>query len=220
MTETIWPATLNAGSIHIYNTGALSVKKADRLAVGISGASGAMLGIRALQLLQATSVESHLIISKAAALTISSETNYSLDDVKKLANEVYVATDIAAALSSGSFKTRGMLIAPCSVKTLGEISSGVTSNLLSRAADVVLKERRRLVLMLRESPLHAGHLKNALSVTEMGAIIAPPVPAYYTKPASIDDLLTQTVARALDLFDIDCADIKRWGEDLSINDKN
>jgi len=194
------------------------VKKADKLVVGISGASGAMLGIRALQLLQATPVESHLIISKAAALTISSETEYTLDDVKKLADEVYVATDIGAALSSGSFKTRGMLIAPCSVKTLGEISSGVTSNLLSRAADVVLKERRRLVLMLRESPLHAGHLKNALAATEMGAIIAPPVPAFYTKPANIDDLVTQTVARALDLFDIDCKGIKRWGEDISIND--
>lgn len=194
------------------------MKKADKLVVGISGASGAMLGIRALQLLQATPVESHLIISKAAALTISSETEHRLDDVKKLADEVYVATDIGAALSSGSFKTRGMLIAPCSVKTLGEISSGVTSNLLSRAADVVLKERRRLVLMLRESPLHAGHLKNALAATEMGAIIAPPVPAFYTKPANIDDLVTQTVARALDLFDIDCKGIKRWGEDISIND--
>ena len=193
------------------------MKKADKLVVGIRGASGAMLGIRALQLLQATPVETHLIISKAAALTISSETEHTLDDVKKLADEVYVATDIGAALSSGSFKTRGMLIAPCSVKTLGEISSGVTSNLLSRAADVVLKERRRLVLMLRESPLHAGHLKNALAATEMGAIIAPPVPAFYTRPENIDDLVTQTVARALDLFDIDSKDIKRWGEDISMN---
>ena len=193
------------------------MKKADKLVVGISGASGAMLGIRALQLLQATPVETHLIISKAAALTISSETEHTLDDVKKLADEVYVATDIGAALSSGSFKTRGMLIAPCSVKTLGEISSGVTSNLLSRAADVVLKERRRLVLMLRESPLHAGHLKNALAATEMGAIIAPPVPAFYTRPENIDDLVTQTVARALDLFDIDSKEIKRWGEDISMS---
>lgn len=188
----------------------------DRIIIGISGASGAIFGIKALQLLQALSLESHLIISKAAALTISSETEYTLDDIKKMADQVYASSDISAAVSSGSFKTRGMLIAPCSIKTMGEISSGVTSNLVSRAADVVLKERRRLVLMLRESPLHAGHLKNALHVTEMGAIIAPPVPAFYTNPESIDDLVTQTVARALDLFEIDCTDLKRWGEDLSL----
>ena len=189
----------------------------DRLIVGISGASGAIFGIKILQLLKATHVESHLVISKAAALTISSETDFSLDDVKQLANQVYSATDISAAISSGSFKTRGMLIAPCSVKTLGEISSGVTSNLLSRAADVVLKERRRLVLMLRESPLHASHLKNALAVTEMGAIVSPPVPAFYTRPANIDEMVTQTAARALDLFDLDCSELLRWGEDLGMN---
>ena len=193
--------------------------KPDRLIIGISGASGAILGVRALQLLQTTSVETHLVISKAAALTISSETDYSIDDVKKLADHTYLATDIAAAISSGSFNTMGMLIAPCSIKTLGEISSGVTSGLLSRAADVVLKERRRLVMMLRESPLHAGHLKNALAVTEMGAIIAPPVPAFYAHPESIDALVTQTVARALDLFDIDCTQLKRWGEDLGMDKK-
>jgi len=192
------------------------VSKADRLIVGISGASGALLGIKALQLLSATSVETHLIISKAAALTISSETDYSLDDIKSLADEVHAAADISASVSSGSFITRGMLIAPCSIKTMGEISSGVTSNLLSRAADVTLKERRRLVLMLRESPLHAGHLKNALAVTEMGAIVAPPVPAFYTKPETIDEVITQTVARSLDLFNIDCSDMKRWGEDISL----
>jgi len=192
------------------------VSKADRLIVGISGASGALLGIKALQLLSATSVETHLIISKAAALTISSETDYSLDDIKSLADEVHAAADISASVSSGSFITRGMLIAPCSIKTMGEISSGVTSNLLSRAADVTLKERRRLVLMLRESPLHAGHLKNALAVTEMGAIVAPPVPAFYTRPETIDEVITQTVARSLDLFNIDCSDMKRWGEDISL----
>jgi len=192
------------------------VSTADRLIVGISGASGAMLGIKALQLLSATSVESHLIISKAAALTISSETDYSLDDIKSLADEVHAAADISASVSSGSFSTRGMLIAPCSIKTMGEVSSGVTSNLISRAADVTLKERRRLVLMLRESPLHAGHLKNALAVTEMGAIVAPPVPAFYTRPETIDELITQTVARSLDLFNIDCPDMKRWGEDISL----
>ncbi len=186
----------------------------DRLIIGISGASGAIYGIRALQLLQSTPIESHLVISKAAALTISSETTFSVEEAKALADHVYQAADISAAISSGSFKTRGMLIAPCSIKTMGEISSGVTSNLLSRAADVVLKERRRLVLMLRESPLHAGHLKNALAVTEMGAVVAPPVPAFYAQPADIDEMVTQTVARTLDLFDVDCGGVKRWGEDL------
>lgn len=192
----------------------------DRLIIGISGASGAMFGIKALQLLQHIPVEAHLVISKAAALTITSETKYSIDAIKDMADTVYQAADISAAISSGSYKTRGMLIAPCSIKTMGEISSGVTSNLISRAADVVLKERRRLVLMLRETPLHAGHLKNALSVTEMGAIIAPPVPAFYTNPQSIDEMITQSVARTLDLFDIDCDQTKRWGEDLSLSSKS
>jgi len=178
--------------------------KPDRLIVGISGASGAILGIRVLQLLQPTSIEAHLVISKAASLTISSETDSTIDTIKSLADVTYPATDISAAISSGSYKTRGMIIAPCSIKTMGEISSGITSNLLSRAADVVLKERRRLVLMLREAPLHAGHLKQALAVTEMGAIVSPPVPAFYTKPKSIDEMVTQMAARSLDLFDIDC----------------
>jgi len=193
--------------------------KPDRLIVGISGASGAILGIKALQLLQHTDIETHLVISKAAALTISSETDSTVETIKSLADVTYPATDISAAISSGSFKTRGMLIAPCSIKTMGEISSGVTSNLLSRAADVVLKERRRLVLMLREAPLHAGHLKNALAVTEMGAIVSPPVPAFYSRPESVDDMVTQMVARSLDLFDIDCRDLKRWGEDIDMNGK-
>ena len=193
--------------------------KPERLIVGISGASGAILGIKALQLLQHTDIETHLVISKAAALTISSETDSTVETIKSLADVTYPATDISAAISSGSFKTRGMLIAPCSIKTMGEISSGVTSNLLSRAADVVLKERRRLVLMLREAPLHAGHLKNALAVTEMGAIVSPPVPAFYSRPESVDDMVTQMVARSLDLFDIDCRDLKRWGEDIDMNGK-
>jgi len=191
--------------------------KPDRLIIGISGASGAILGIRALQLLQTTPIETHLVISKAAALTISSETDFKPDDIKELADVVYPSADISAAISSGSFKTRGMIIAPCSIKTMGEISSGITANLLSRAADVVLKERRRLVLMLRESPLHAGHLKSALAVTDMGAVISPPVPAFYTRPESIDEMVTQTVARSLDLFDIDCQNLQRWGEDIDLN---
>jgi len=124
---------------------------------------------------------------------------------------------IAASANHADRKTRGMIIAPCSIKTMGEISSGITANLLSRAADVVLKERRRLVLMLRESPLHAGHLKSALAVTDMGAVISPPVPAFYTRPESIDEMVTQTVARSLDLFDIDCQNLQRWGEDIDLN---
>jgi len=190
--------------------------KPERLIVGISGASGAILGIRVLQLLQSTPIETHLVISKAASLTISSETDTTVEDIRSLADVTYPATDISAAISSGSYKTRGMIIAPCSIKTMGEISSGITSNLLSRAADVVLKERRRLVLMLREAPLHAGHLKQALAVTEMGAIVSPPVPAFYAQPKNIDEMVTQMAARSLDLFDIDGLNLKRWGEDIDM----
>lgn len=189
-----------------------------RLIIGISAASGVSLGIKALELLRETDIETHLIISKATSLTVASETDLHLDDIKSLADHVYAANDIAAAISSGSYKTMGMLIAPCSIKTMGEIASGVTSNLMSRAADVVLKERRRLVLMLRETPLHAGHLKNALAITEMGGIIAPPVPAFYTRPTSVDEIISQSTARALDLFDIDSPGLKRWGEDIQMND--
>ena len=188
----------------------------NRLIIGISGASGVALGIRALEILRPMPIETHLVVSKATSLTVESETDLKMDDIKALADKVYGINDIAASLSSGSFKTRGMLIAPCSIKTLGEISSGVTSTLLTRAADVVLKERRRLVLMLRETPLHAGHLRNALAVTEMGAIIAPPVPAFYTRPETIDDVVNQSVSRALDLFEIDTDTVKRWGEDIGM----
>ena len=185
-----------------------------RLIVGISGASGVIYGIRTLQLLAPTAIETHLVLSRAAALTITHECDIKVEAVKGLADVVYSVNDIGAAISSGSFATAGMLVAPCSVKTLGEIATGVTSTLLSRAADVVLKERRRLVLMLRETPLHAGHLKSALSATDMGAIIMPPVPAFYTRPQVIDDIVLQSVGRALDLFDIDIGVTKRWGEDL------
>lgn len=176
-----------------------------------------MLGVRALEMLRDTEIETHLVISKSTALTVASETDLHLDDIKALANHCYPPGDIGAAIASGSYKTAGMLIAPCSIKTMGEIASGVTSNLLSRAADVVLKERRRLVLMLRETPFHAGHLKNALAVTEMGGIIAPPVPAFYTRPQTIDDVINQSIARALDLFDIDTPQLQRWGEDLKLS---
>lgn len=185
-----------------------------RLIIGISGASGVVYGIRALEMLRDQPVETHLVMSKAAQLTVTHETDISIDSVKQLADQVHTNTDIGAAISSGSYQTMGMLIAPCSIKTLGEISSGVTGTLLSRSADVVLKERRRLVLMLRETPLHAGHIRNMQIATEAGAIIAPPVPAFYARPESLDEMVTQTVGRTLDLFELDLPGLKRWGEDL------
>lgn len=191
------------------------MKPNQRLIVAISGASGAVYGIRALEMLKAAGIESHLVVSKAAALSLGAETDLSLGEVLSLADVVYKPTDIGAAIASGSFRTLGMLIAPCSVKTLGEITTGVTSSLVSRAADVCLKERRRLVLMVRESPLHLGHLRSMAAVTEMGAIIAPPMPAFYTRPQTLDEMVRQSVARSLALFDID-APMTRWGEDISL----
>ena len=185
-------------------------KPNQRLIVAISGASGAIYGIRMLQALKHAKVESHLIVSKAAALSLGAETDMTLNDVHALADIVYKPADIGAAIASGSFKTMGMAVAPCSIKSLSEIATGVTTSLISRAADVCLKERRRLVLMVRESPLHLGHLRTMAAVTEMGAIVAPPMPAFYTRPASIDDIVNQSVARVLDMFDIE-VDMKRWG---------
>lgn len=185
-----------------------------RLILGISGASGVIYGIRMLQILQETAIETHLVISKSAEITIAYETDWKAAKVKELADVVYPAADIGAAISSGSFKTMGMVIAPCSVRSMGEIASGVTSSLLSRAADVVLKERRRLVLMLRETPFHAGHIRQMQTVTEMGAIVAPPVPAFYARPKSIEEMVDQTIGRTLDLFDIDIGVTKRWGENI------
>lgn len=183
-----------------------------RLVVGISGASGVIYGIRLLELLQSTAVETHLVMSKAAEMTISYETDRKTSEVKKLADVCYPVGDIGASISSGSFRTEGMIIAPCSVRTMSEIASGVTSTLLTRAADVVLKERRRLVLLFRETPLHAGHLRTMLEVTEMGAIVMPPVPAFYARPNNIDEMVLQTLGRALDLFGVDAGIVKRWGE--------
>ncbi|ESQ79965.1 3-octaprenyl-4-hydroxybenzoate carboxy-lyase [Asticcacaulis sp. YBE204] len=160
-------------------------------------------------MLKALKVESHLVISRAAALSLSAETDLSVGDVNALADHVHKVGDIGATIASGSYKTLGMLIAPCSVKTMGEIATGVTSTLISRAADVVLKERRRLVLMVRESPLHLGHIRAMAAVTEMGAIVAPPMPAFYTRPQSLQDMVDQTVARSLDLFGLD-APMTRW----------
>jgi 4-hydroxy-3-polyprenylbenzoate decarboxylase len=180
------------------------------LIVGISGASGAVYGVRLLQALRAASVPTHLIVSKSAAVTLKEETGLSVGEVRELASETYANGDIGAAVSSGSFKTRGMVIAPCSIRTLADIAYGTTDSLMSRAADVILKERRRLVLMVRETPLHAGHLKSMLAATENGAIIMPPVPAFYHQPETIDDIVEQTVGRCLDLFDIDSGLVKRW----------
>ncbi len=185
---------------------------ANRLIVGISGASGIIYGVRLLEALKGTGIETHLVMSKSAEITLAYETNLKVAAVKALAHKVYANSDIAAAISSGSFKTRGMIIAPCSIRTVSEIATGVTSSLMSRAADVVLKERRRLVLMVRESPLHTGHLRTLTTASEIGAIIAPPLPGFYAKPETIDDLVDHTVGRVLDLFDIDVGLVRRWGE--------
>ena len=178
--------------------------------VGISGASGAIYGIRLLETLCNKKIPVHLIVSKSAALTLKEETDVSIDHVRGLAQATYQNSDIGAAISSGSFRTRGMVIAPCSIRTLSDIAYGTTDSLLSRAADVTLKERRRLVLVVREAPLHAGHLRSMLAATENGAVIVPPVPAFYHRPKTIDDIVNQTVGRCLDLFDIDVGLVKRW----------
>lgn len=178
--------------------------------VGITGATGIIFGIRALQILRDMGIETHLVISRAGELTRAYETDLSHEDLAGLADHVYPVADVGAAISSGSFRTLGMLIAPCSVRTLAEVASGVTTTLLTRAADVTLKERRKLVLMVREAPLHAGHIRNMLAVTEMGGIIHPPVPAFYTKPDSIADIVDHTIGRALDQFGLEMPGMARW----------
>jgi flavin prenyltransferase len=180
------------------------------IVVGISGASGAIYGVRMLEALAAQQIPSHLIVSKSAALTLKEEVGLSVEKVRALAQTTYQNTDLGAAISSGSFRTRGMIIAPCSIRTLSDIAYGRTDSLLSRAADVTLKERRRLVLVVREAPLHAGHLRSMLAATESGAVIVPPVPGFYHRPKTIDDIINQTVGRCLDLFDIDVGLVKRW----------
>lgn len=182
----------------------------NRLIVGISGASGTIYGVRMLELLREIEVETHLVMSRAAKLTLTMETDYSVSDVEALADVVYQHTDIGAACASGSFKTLGMVVAPCSIKSLSEIANCLASNLLSRAADVCLKERRRLVLMLRETPLHSGHLRLMSQATDMGAIISPPVPGFYARPESLEEMVEHTVGRVLDLFDIECDAVRRW----------
>jgi 4-hydroxy-3-polyprenylbenzoate decarboxylase len=185
-----------------------------RLVVGVSGASGAIYGLRALAAARELGVETHLVLSRAAALTIVQETEFSVAQVQAMADVVHKVGDIGATISSGSFRTLGMIIAPCSVRTMSEIASGVTASLLTRAADVTLKERRPLVLMVRETPLHLGHLRTMTQLAEMGAVIAPPLPAFYTKPSSLMDVVDQSVGRALDPFGLDWKQVKRWGEDI------
>jgi 4-hydroxy-3-polyprenylbenzoate decarboxylase len=182
-----------------------------RLVVGISGSTGAIYGIRLLEVLRdAPGIETHLVISKAAERTIPWETPYSPVRVRELAHASYAVQDLGAELSSGSFTTAGMVIAPCSVKTLASIAAGISDNLLARAADVTLKERRKLVLLVREAPLTLAHIRNMEAVTLMGAIVAPPVPAFYNRPQTLDDLVNHTVGRVLDLFGIDTELVKRW----------
>ena len=184
----------------------------DRLIVGISGASGVVYGIRLLEALTELGVESHLVISKAGQLTIGCETPLTSKAVVAKADFSYAVGDIAAPIASGSFRTRGMIVAPCSVRTMSEIATGVTTTLLTRAADVVLKERRTLMLLVRETPLHLGHLRTMAALAEMGAVILPPVPAFYAAPRTLEDLVDHTVARALDSFGYDWPKAKRWGE--------
>ncbi|MDP3869621.1 UbiX family flavin prenyltransferase [Phenylobacterium sp.] len=185
-----------------------------RLIVGISGASGVTYGLRVLDACRELSIESHLILSRAAALTVAQETELSVSDVQARADVAHKVGDVGASIASGSFPTLGMIVAPCSVRTMSEVATGVTSSLLTRAADVTLKERRPLVLMVRETPLHLGHLRTMVKLAEMGAVIAPPLPAFYAKPASLEEMVDQSVGRALDLFGLAWRPVKRWGQDV------
>lgn len=185
-----------------------------RIIVGISGASGVLYGIRLLKHLRDLSFETHLVMSRSAQVTLAHESSLKVSEVAALASVVHRNHDVGASIASGSFRTLGMIIAPCSIRTLSQVATGTTDNLLSRAADVVLKERRRLVLLVRETPLHLGHLRSMLAATEMGAVIFPPVPAFYSLPKSIDEMVDQTLGRVLDLFDIDTGSVSRWGESI------
>ncbi len=189
--------------------------RTQRLLIGITGASGAILGVRALEAARAIGVETHLVMTKPAELTIGYETDLHPKDVAALADVTYGISDVGAAIASGSFRTLGMLVIPCSINTVSEIAYGLASNLLTRAADVVLKERRRLVLMVRETPLHTGHLRAMTQASEIGAVIMPPAPAWYAEPKSLEEVEVQLVARAFDQFGLDAPDAKRWGEDLA-----
>lgn len=184
-----------------------------RLIIGISGASGVIYGIRLLEMLAPTSIETHLVMSRSAEITAAHETDWKIADIRALADVYHRSEDIGAGISSGSFRTMGMIIAPCSIRSLSEIATGVTSSLLTRAADVVLKERRKLVLMVRETPLHLGHLRSMTAAAELGAIVCPPVPAFYARPETVDDMVAHTIGRVLDQFDIDLGTVRRWKEE-------
>lgn len=192
-----------------------AVQAAQRLVVGLSGASGVAYGIRLLEALRDLRIESHLVMTKPAEMTIGYETKLTPREVAAKADHIYGVNDIGAPIASGSFKTMGMIVAPCSVRSMSEIATGVTTSLLTRAADVTLKERRPLILMVRETPLHLGHLRNLVQLAEMGAIILPPVPAFYAEPKTLTDLVDQMVGKALDLLGHEWPTMKRWGEDLT-----
>ena len=181
-----------------------------RIIVGISGASGIIYGVRTLELLKSAGVETHLVVSRAAEMTLAYESDLTIKDLRAMADHFHPMSDIGASISSGSFHTLGMIITPCSIRTMSEIATGVTGSLMSRAADVVLKERRRLVLAVRETPLHSGHLRTMLQLSDMGAVISPVVPAFYNKPKTLDDIVNHSVGRMLDLFDIDVGAARRW----------
>lgn len=183
-----------------------------RLIIAMTGASGLVYGIKLLQMLRGTDYQTHLIMSKPAKVALAYESDLKVKDVVALADFDHDNNDVTAAIASGSFRTDGMIVAPCSAKTLGELASGAGPTLVARAGDVVLKERRRLVLLVRETPLHLGHCRNMVAVTEMGAVVMPPVPAFYPLPETVDDIVTFTAIRALDLFDIDAAPARRWKE--------
>ena len=184
-----------------------------RIVVGISGASGVVYGVRLLEVLREAGVETHLVMSRSAEITLAHETDYKVTEVRALAAHWYRQDDIGAGIASGSFRAMGMIVAPCSIRSMSEIATGVTSGLLTRAADVTLKEQRRLVLMVRETPFHLGHLRTLSQLAEMGAIIAPPLPAFYPRPKSLEEVIDHSVGRALDLFGIDSGLVHRWKDD-------
>jgi len=188
----------------------MNSKAPRRLVVGISGASGTIYGVRLLELLKGTDIETHLVMSKSAEMTLVYETDLKPKEVRALATVNHPIADIGASISSGSFPTMGMIVVPCSIKSMSEIATGVTSSLLSRAADVALKEKRRLVLAVRETPLHGGHLRTMTTLADIGAVVAPIVPAFYNKPKSVDDIINHTVGRLLDFFGIETKVVKRW----------
>jgi len=185
----------------------------NRLVIGISGATGAVYAVRMLEVLKHSDVETHLIVSNAAEKTIQLETDFQVDYVKSLADTVYDIDNVGAAIASGSFETLGMVVIPCSIKTLSGIANSFDVNLLIRAADVALKERRRLALMVRETPFHKGHIRLMAQAADMGAIIAPPIPSFYKRPKTIDDIVDQTVGRILEFFDIKLDTFERWSEE-------